>query len=150
MKYEFETAEFGVSQEGIHLLRNRFNYKSYNYRDIDKIEIAKGHLINNWWIVFVIGLALITSTLFYSYNLYLDVVEVRVPRLYIEAFALPVIPLFLGFYCLWASLRKGETIQIVHNGKTSSLPLVTLKKDNQLEAFERYLKAQEKLIGKLR
>ncbi|MBL3655477.1 hypothetical protein [Fulvivirga sediminis] len=38
----FETNEFGLSQEGFHLLRDRFNYKTYPYSEIDKIRIETG------------------------------------------------------------------------------------------------------------
>lgn len=78
-----------------------------------------------------------------TYNL--DVTEERVPRLRLESFVVPVIPLFLGVYCLWSSLRIGETMTIVFNGKVKSFPLVELSKDNQLEALREYLESQENL-----
>lgn len=69
MKYKFETNEFGLSEKAIHLLRNRYNYQTFEYKDIDEIEIGKGRLINNWIVIFVLGLVLTTGALYYAYNL---------------------------------------------------------------------------------
>ncbi|MDJ1499471.1 hypothetical protein [Xanthocytophaga agilis] len=149
MKYKFETPEFGISAQGIHLLRNRYNYQTYSFQDIDTIQIGQGRLVNNWILIFLIGLALTAGALYYIYNLYLAFIEERVSHFYVEQILIPVLPLFVGMYCLWTSLRKGKTLTILYNGKTKCLPLVRLEKNNQLEVFRCYLHEQDSLKGKV-
>jgi hypothetical protein len=57
--YNFQTEEFGVSESGIHLLRSGFNYKTITLSEIDRIRIERAKEIHNWWLVFIIGSALI-------------------------------------------------------------------------------------------
>jgi hypothetical protein len=142
MHYEFETNEMGISTEGIHLLRNRFNYKTYPFRDIESMEIGHGRLVNNWLLILVLGCSLVIGAFYYSFQLFLDVIEVRVPRLYIEAFIVPVIPFMLGSYCLWVSLRSGTILKVIQNGRRSSFPLEKLVKANQLESLQTFLHAR--------
>ena len=46
-QYLFEAEKFGLSEESIHLLRNRFNYKSIRLTEIDSIYIEDGKDLKN-------------------------------------------------------------------------------------------------------
>jgi hypothetical protein len=49
--YKFEAEQFGVSDDSIHLLRNRFNYQTINFKEIDSVTIKTGKDLKNWVIV---------------------------------------------------------------------------------------------------
>lgn len=55
-KYYFETDQLGISETGIHLLRNRFNYETIEYSSIQEIRIEKGKQIKNWLLVLLLGI----------------------------------------------------------------------------------------------
>jgi hypothetical protein len=39
--YDIESKDFALSPEGIHLLRNRFNYKTIDFSDINKATFTR-------------------------------------------------------------------------------------------------------------
>ena len=61
--YKYRTDEFGLSETGVHLLRNNYNYKTINYEDITLLEIKHGKLFSNWLVVLLIGAGLIAFSI---------------------------------------------------------------------------------------
>ncbi len=45
--YKYEAEQFGISEKSLHLLRNRFNYKTIDFNQIDSITIKKGKTMKN-------------------------------------------------------------------------------------------------------
>ena len=124
MTYIFEADHFSISDTAIHLLRSRFNYKSYSFDDIDKIIVKKGRLVNNWIIVLFFGVFLIGFSCFYSFRFYQMFVNGEIGRFYVEELVVPVIPFFLGLYSVYFSLRIGPVLKIVlKNKRVKCLPL---------------------------
>jgi uncharacterized membrane protein YqjE len=147
--YKFTTNEFGISETGIHLLRSNFNYKTIDLKDITLIEIKKGKLINNWMLIFLLGISLITFSLYCVFKLVIAFNDDSVRHIFIEQIILPVLPLLLGGFCVNASVRKGMIITIRTNGKDTSYPLEDLIKKNEYEDFINYLKSNKYLNSKL-
>ncbi|MBX2844341.1 MAG: hypothetical protein KTR26_21425 [Flammeovirgaceae bacterium] len=146
MKYEFENKYFGISDQGIHLLRNRFNYNTFQNSELEELRIEKGKLINNWIVVFIIGTIFIGFSLFYSIQLFELLTSDQFFRIYIEEILVPVIPFLLGIYAAYASLKTGPVLKIIlRGGKTNSFPLTDLKKENKIDEFVELLKKQEGL-----
>jgi hypothetical protein len=142
--YKFQTAELGISNTGIHLLRSNFNYKTIEFSTIDEIRIQKGRQVNNWAIALLFGVALISVALYVLYHvLYEYFVGTQVHRFYITQFIFPVLPLFAGVYCLFVSLKTGMVLTITSNNKIKNLPIETLKKTKKLEELIAFLKANE-------
>lgn len=139
-EYHFETREFGLSDKGIHLLRSRFNYDTYNYSDIDTISIEKGKELNNWVIILALGLCLTSFSIWYSLRLFdiLDNNEVNV--IYIEEIIIPLIPFMLGLYCLYSSTRNGIILRVKTSKKANKFSLKEIEKLNKLEDFKKILK----------
>lgn len=54
--YNFETEQFGISDVGIHLLRSRYNYETYEFKDIDQITVVRGKQVYNWIVLFTLGI----------------------------------------------------------------------------------------------
>lgn len=141
MKYLFETNEFGLSKESFHLLRNRYNFKTYQTQEITSLLIEKGKQINNWILVFIIGLSLVAFSIYYSVNLFNFVMDDETRMIYIEQFVIPLLPLLIGGYCLYESLRTGPVIRLeLKDDKTKSFPLARVKKDNRMDLLMVVLK----------
>ena len=61
--YNFETNEFAISDTGIHLLRDRYNYRTIRFSQIKQIVIEKGQETPNWIGAFIFGTAIIYAAI---------------------------------------------------------------------------------------
>ena len=147
--YKFTTSEFDISETGIHLLRSNFNYKTINFKDITLVEIKKGKLINNWILILVLGTVLIAFSLYCVFKLVIAFNTDSVRHIFIEQIILPVLPLLLGGFCIYSSVRNGMIISIRNNGKDTSYPIEDIIKKNEYEDFIAYLKLNKDLNSKL-
>lgn len=141
-KYLFETNDFGISESGIHLLRSRFNYETIDFKDIRKLEITKDKELNNWWIILVIGIILISfgyKTVEAIVNYFMNPSGV----IYIETIVVPIIPLIFGVYCVYASLKIGIVLKFTtHKGKNYKYPLSSISKEGKTEELKKFLEAK--------
>jgi hypothetical protein len=154
-EYKFETAEFGLTAEGIHLLRSRYNYETIPFEQIHKIRFEKSRVVNNWIVILAIGLASVSFSIFYASILLKVFSDDRVNRIYIEEILIPFLPMVFGLFMIYSSLRTG-TMMIVHFGKkTKRFPLEKLRKEGSLESFIReidspvYSKSREIELAKV-
>ncbi len=131
--YDFETEQFGLSKSSIHLLRNRFNYKTIDFVNIDSVVIKKGKELKNWVWVLIVGLGLLIFVMFDLIRIYEYYQESFV--IYIERLLIPFFPLLLGLYSVMLSFRSSQ-IMIVKNGnKKHHLSLRKFIKSNNYKDF---------------
>ena len=141
--YHFETREFGVSDNGIHLLRSKFNYETIEFNQVDTLTIEKGKELNNWIVILIIGLALVSFSAWYSLRLFNIIDNHEVNVIYIEEILVPLIPLMLGGYCLYSSTRNGTILRIrTIKNKADKFPLKEIEKENKVRPFEEFLKGK--------
>jgi hypothetical protein len=147
--YKFETGEFGISDNGIHLLRSRFNYETISFPDIDSLTIEKGKELNNWAVILVIGSALFAFSIYYAITVIITLYEDNYTVFYINHFFYPFIPFMMGSYCIYSSTRNAMVLRVLSiKGKKYKLSLKALEKASQLEDFQKFMK--EKLKTKIR
>lgn len=147
--YYFETREFGVSDDGIHLLRSRFNDKTIEFGQVDSLTIEKGKELNNWIAILIFGLGLVSFSVYYSLRLFNIINNNDVNVIYIEQILVPLIPFMLGGYCLYSSTRNGTILRVkTIKEKADKFPLKELEKDNKIRQFQDFLK--ERLNTKVR
>ncbi len=139
--YNFETRDFGLSETGIHLLRSRFNYKTYPFSEIDSLIVEKGKELKNWLVILIFGIALTSFSIYYSAVLYSVLNDEKTQRIYIEELLIPLIPFLLGLYCLYASTRNVTILRITtKTNKKDKLSLYSIKKENKLDDLIQFLK----------
>ena len=132
-QYYFETREFGVSDNGIHLLRSRFNYETIEFNQVDYLIIGKGKELNNWLIILLIGLALVSFSVYYSLSLFNIIDNNEVNVIYLEEILVPLIPFMLGGYCLYSSTRNGTILRVkTIKNKVDKFPLKEFERENKL------------------
>ncbi len=146
--YKFKTEQFGLTDKGIHFLRNGYNYQTIEYSQINYAEISKGKELNNWFIIFLIGVILIIPAIFIT----IPIVEAfqkgdmsgRQIRI-VLLFFIPVV----GGYFVYSSLQSG-TILSIHYGpdKKSRYSLNQILKRNEMKDFKLFL--ADKLKSKLK
>jgi len=134
MEYIFESENFGLSEDSFHLLRSRFNYKTYKNDEVRQLVVERGRLVNNWFVILTLGIVLIGFSLYYAYRLYYLLESGQISRIYIEEIVIPVIPFFMGIYSLYASLRIGPTLKVsFSDNKGKTFPLDKEQKHKNLD-----------------
>lgn len=145
-QYLFEAEKFGLSNKSIHLLRNRYNYKTIDLKDVDSIIIEKGKDLNNWaWVLFigVILLAFVTYDLLKILNLYGDE---NTHVIYLERLLIPLFPFVLGIYTVIVSLRNSKVMRMHVGSKKYHFSLRRIIKANSYDKFIGQMKDQYKSI----
>ena len=150
-KYALETDEFALSDTGLHWLRSRYNYKTISYQDLDEFRLTRGREVNNWWLLFGFGIALLILSALVAFIVYHDLTDnPYVTRVNIEMILALVIPLLLGGFSLYTSLRNGEMLYVYQGQKRYRFPLRKLVEGGQRDNLIRYLKAHSSVRGKLK
>lgn len=138
--YNFQTSEFGISETGIHLLRSGFNYRTIDFAQIRRIQIEKGKELHNWWMVFIIGAALIGLGVYLSIGTIKMFVEGNVAPRHARMIFLLLIPV-AGGYFVYNSLETGLILKIdCSNGEKDMFPLKEIVKEKKLTEFKTYLR----------
>lgn len=133
--YAYEAEKFAVSEEGLHLLRNRFNYETISWNTIASLEIRNGKDLKNWlWVLFV-GVVLAGYAIYDIYHIFFIFNDPNVHRIYVERLVIPVIPLSLGVYSIFIALRNSRVMVINGASKTYFLSLRYLIKRSQYSEF---------------
>ncbi len=112
-KYDFATKEFAISEEGIHMLRSGFNYKTISFQQIDKVIIKMDFLTKRVFLTWLVGLASIIFAFMQVKNVYECLVDPAVKVVLIEFVVLPFLPTMLGIYCIYISVKKVPTLLII-------------------------------------
>lgn len=128
--FKLKEEQFAISDDGIHLLRNNFNYETIQFNQIDSITIKRGKEIKNWLVVLIIGIAVLTYAIFDSIQLYQAIFNDKVDRIYIERILMPLFPFLVGCLFIYISLRTTKVIIINTLKKSHYFSLSTLDKSN--------------------
>ena len=138
--YIFQTEEFGISDNGIHLLRSGFNYRTIRFEEIKRIQIEKGKELHNWWVIFIIGAALIGLGIYLSIGIIKVLIEGNVAPRHARMIFLLLIPA-VGGYFVYNSLQTGLVLKIdCLNGDKDMFPLREIVKGKKLKELKTYLK----------
>lgn len=137
-QYTYETDQFGISEKSIHLLRNRFNYHTIDFGNVQSLMIRKGMEHKNWVLILTIGIGLLTFVLIDTLEIYNRWYTARV--IYIERLLIPLFPLLLGLYSVAISIRKSMIMVVQDEKKRYYLSLRQLTREKQYEAFAKDIK----------
>ena len=137
-KYNFETKYFGTSSEGIHLLRNGFNFKTYPFQEVSEVAIKQGKAVKNWMLLLVLGIGSLIASIYYFWRTYLFFAE-EGGVFYIEELIIPIVLLVFGLSCSYGALRKSLILEIHLAGKKDHFPIKEIEKKGDLKAFSDFL-----------
>lgn len=151
-EFLFQTTEFAMSEYSFHFLRNRFNYKTIDSAEISEVILERGRQVNNWLIILLVGIGLVTISLYYSLKLFYYMTDDSSSGpIFIESFVIPVIPMFLGIYSLYISLKTGARLKVIFNdNKSKHFPLAKEKKDGKIDSLIQTLKSSTSFHSKFK
>jgi hypothetical protein len=145
LPYHFQSEDFALSEDGIHLLRNKFNFKTISYDQVTNATMQKAVEIKRPMVILVAGILMLVFAVkqilwvFWMFN------NPHESRIYIESIVVPVIPGLLGIYCVYSAIRKGPVLTVAADKATYKLRLRAIEKGNQLPELTKYLDAKLKL-----
>lgn len=122
--YNFETREFAVSDAGIHLLRDRYNYRTIRFSEIKRIAIEKGQETPNWIGVFILGTAIIFAAVDFSMASIDSFISGSATTGHAKILIFLLLIGCAGSCFVYSSLQKGIILRISYgNGKQDRFPL---------------------------
>ena len=134
--YLFQSTEFAVSDNGIHLLRSGFNYKTIRWSEVDSIKIKKGKELNNSWIIFLLGLILLTAGVYLTIRTVDILVHKEHAERYIKMLLFLLIPV-IGVYFVYNSMKTGIIMSVNYAAdKKEMFPLNEIIRQNRLNEFK--------------
>jgi hypothetical protein len=137
-QYLFKTSDFGVSDAGIHLLRNEFNYLTIPWDEINSLKIEKGKVHHNWFLVFLLGTVILIPGLYVSMKVVETLFYEEISRAYrmMTLFFFPC----LGVHIIWNSLKTGLLLRIRYSfDKKDMFPLKEIIQGKKLNEFKSLL-----------
>lgn len=134
MIYSFESNQFALSETGFHFLRSRFNYKTLNYSEIDKVEFKRWYSIKNWLVILILGVFSVSIAILWSVNIFFFFEE-GIGTIYIEELVAPLILLIFGLFFIYKSFHKTNTIHIYFDGKHDFFNLENINNQKDLIDF---------------
>jgi hypothetical protein len=140
--FTFQTSQFGIASDSIHLLRNGFSHKTIPITSIQSIDIKTAKDMKNWWWVLTIGLLLVGFAIWDIGQIFGILTDKSTYKVYAERLVIPAIPFMLGAYSIIIALRNTRVMIVKASGKSHYLSLRELVKQKQLDAFLTHLQSK--------
>ncbi len=150
MEYHYTTNQLGISDEGIHFLRNRFEYKKIPFSQIEKVELKKGMQLNNWYVIFFVGVALLSTGIYLGLGIFNALQNPGHNLRSLRIVYLLFIPI-VGGYFVYESLQYGLILELKYNReKKKCFHLKRLTPESR-QKFSEFMKAKmgNKFINQL-
>ena len=141
-RYEIQAKDFALSADGVHLLRNRFNFKTISFNDIDKASFKRAVETKNVALTLVAGAILIGFSVLQVIGVIKTFNDPHERTIYIESIGLPVLPFLLGGYRIYISVKKVPSLIIEIKNEKHKLSLQDIVKNEELAKLEAYLKGK--------
>jgi len=146
-QYLFEAEKLGLTEKNIHLLRNKYNYKSIEINQVDSMTIENGKDLKNWFWVLFVGLALIGFVVYDISNLIIILNDDNTYNVYIERLLIPLFPMLLGIYTVIISLRNTKVMKVKID---SILYYFSLRKIIKLKQYDDFISHMRNIYKPLR
>ena len=150
-EFKFTSTHFAVSENGIHLLRNGFNFETVDFHEMDSLQIGRGKIINNWLLDLIFGLVLFVTGAYVLYCvLYEYFIGTTIHTFYDVQFLFPIFPLIVGTYLIYLSLKKGLILKISSPKKVKTIAIEKLNDDLDIQDLIQYFYSHQPTKGKFR
>ena len=140
--YDFESTDFALSMQGVHLLRNRFNYQTIKYKDINKATIKRTREIKNVILSMTFGIILLAFAILQTLLVINIFNDPNVRKIYIESIILPLLPGLVGIYLIYIANKKGLMLIVETGRKSQKLRLRDFVKNKKAYQLRNYLNAR--------
>lgn len=148
-KYQFKDKYFAVSEAGVHLLRNGYNYKTIPWNETETVRLRKGKGIRNWLLLLIFGGGLFAAAMWYGLGIYRTFTNPESDvDIYIEAIAATAVALLVGGFFIYRALKIEEIIEFSFMNGFERFTSKSLRKKGELDALFDYIQAYAKIERK--
>ncbi len=137
--YDIQSKDFALSANGIHLLRNRFNYQTISFDDVYKATFTRAVETKNVVLTLIAGAVFMAFGVYNAIGVYENFHNPSVHRIYIESILILVFPLLLGCYCIYISIKKVPSLIIEVKDKKHKLSILDITKAGLIDVLRDYL-----------
>lgn len=143
--YAFYTDEFGVDENGIHLLRNRFRYHTFQHEEIRQLRVGRGPDIQNWGGMLTFGVLLLLAGLGSLYALYRFFIEGE-GHIELQLVVVPFFPLLFGGLAMYSALRRTVVLEIWQEARPRRVSLRAIAQTGQLQELIAHLRTRHRTL----
>jgi hypothetical protein len=137
--YIIETEYFGVSDEGIHLLRERYNYETIPWQAIRTIKIHRDRELHNWFAIACMSSAMFAVALYFGSEILDTILETQGWPLF-KLYVLILLVAAVSAFFVFKSVRKTWVLRIQCKTKQKlKFPLDEVFQRKQLSLLEAML-----------
>ncbi|RYZ88392.1 MAG: hypothetical protein EOP04_09500 [Proteobacteria bacterium] len=139
IEHKYSDTDFALSEEGMHLLRNGYCYQTVPYGEIEAVSFRNVSPVRSPLLALIIGIAFIGLSLLQAFRVYQQFHDPTVNKIYIEAIVVIVLPLLMGVYLLYVSLKNELLLIVKTGGRTRKLSVKGLRTSGKLAEAEHFL-----------
>ena len=145
-KYLFEDEYIGVSETHLHLLRNRFEYKTITIAEVETVTLKIGKAVKNWLILLIVGSIMLCSGIYFAYGV-VEFFFSKVKRsIDIFEVVFPIFLVFVGGNFIYESLKKEKILEFKIGDQNHKFSIKYFEQQNQLEPLLEHLSKKTKVI----
>ncbi len=138
--YIFQSDYLGLSDSKIHLLRNKFEYDTIAYNEVNSLVYKRGKAIKNGLILLIFALALLGAGLYITLGIISFVMSDTGGTISIEVIVASLISILLGSCFLFVFFKKEKILELKYrNNKTKKFSLSEFENRNELDALLNFL-----------
>lgn len=144
----FKSPYIQINEHGIDLLKNYSVKTHINFIEIKSITVYKGSLLDNWAIVFVIGILISAVSLIWTYNSlesWDHVSKSTAPKSSLMILISPWLVLLSGVFLVFKSLRKSIKLKINTDKKIFRISIKEFEKQDKTNKLIVFLESRVSL-----
>jgi len=147
--YKYSDNYLGISEHKVHLLRNKFEYQSIPFNQINEVKFKKGKAIKNWMIILTLGILLLSVGLFISKNIFLYYFSDEPGTIHIETIVASIFTVVFGVFLIIQSLKTEHILEIHYENKTKKFGVKSFDRESQLDNLISYLSENTKFKNEI-
>ena len=147
--HKFLDDYLGLSETKIHYLKNKREYDSVAFDELNELVIKKGKAINNWILLLIISIALLCGGIYTTKNIIEFFNAPTGGRIFIEEILMALFLIVLGASFFYESVRKEKILIFEKGGKQKRFSLTKFDKKGELDDFIGYLSSKVNLRNEM-
>lgn len=149
-KYLFQDEYFAISESGLHLLRNRFEYETFSFSQIQSVKLKRGRAVKNWIGLLIFGLLFFLGGIYSGRGVFNFFTSDQEGTIDILIVVMPFFLLTIGGFTIFKSLKQEDVLSFKIKEKEYNYSVKSFSKHNLLEPLINHLSTQVEFKNELK
>ena len=153
-KYAYSSTDFGINELGIFCLRSGYVYKSISHEMVSSINIRKGYLVQNRFLLLALSLVVLVLGyyvffVFLKFNMddyyetFNNVSNLKGWKLFVYLIGFCFSTLFFSVFLIYKVFSRGTIMLISTEHETFKFDLSEIEKRGELSYFKKFLQQKK-------